>query len=318
LKDIFFVLDSQDIIQSVIPSTSIYASYKFQPFIFIFSPQGKDQYLELKKLLISNEVVLNYPIECNNFAIGYINAYMDKSMCFIMILSENTSEEELFKKIMVLNSQQLNELRALHKQYQLQDTSAYEEISKLNNELLNSKRIIDKQNAELLKFNKLLKQMSIEDSLTGCFNRRQFYAYMRETVLPSQSDEVHTLVMIDFNHFKDVNDQFGHDAGDRLLVRFVQIARDILQSNGEVFRLGGDEFILLTNQSMRSEVEDMMEKINQLFIKNSTVASIAYGIIQYKACDVNQEFDLTNLIRKSDQLMYQNKQLFKESKSIKK
>ncbi|MDZ4195890.1 MAG: diguanylate cyclase, partial [Candidatus Izemoplasmatales bacterium] len=95
-------------------------------------------------------------------------------------------------------------------------------------------------------------------------------------------------------------------------------AREVLQSRGEVFRLGGDEFILLTKQSTLSEVEDMMNKIKQLFIKNSTVASIAYGVIQYKACDVNHEFDLTNLIRKSDQLMYQNKQLFKESKSFKK
>ena len=61
-----------------------------------------------------------------------------------------------------------------------------------------------------------------------------------------------------------------------------------------------------------------LPSINRLFIEHSSVASIAYGIIQYRASDKNHEFDLTNLIRKSDQLMYQHKQSLKEASSLQK
>ncbi|QLY40237.1 GGDEF domain-containing protein [Hujiaoplasma nucleasis] len=105
-------------------------------------------------------------------------------------------------------------MRALKKDILKHDEKAYIEISKLNSELLNPQRIIEKQNIELKKFNQLLKKISIEDSLTGSYNRRYFYNYMRENVLPSQSDNSMGLVLIDFNHFKAINDQFGHDTGD--------------------------------------------------------------------------------------------------------
>lgn len=197
------------------------------------------------------------------------------------------------------------------KEIDLQDVNVYEEITKLNNELLNSKRIIEKQNAELQNYNKLLKKMSIEDSLTGCYNRRQFYEYFRESIMSSQKDTLYTLIMIDFNHFKTINDQFGHDAGDRLLVMFVQIASNILSVKGDVFRLGGDEFILLIKNDQNFAL-NVMEEINQRFLKHSTIASLAFGIVEFREHEINHEFDLTNLVRKADDLMYQHKKSFYE------
>lgn len=187
------------------------------------------------------------------------------------------------------------------------EDKVYEEISKLNSELVNSKRIIEKQNAELSNYNKLLKKMAIEDSLTGCYNRRHFYDFMRDTILSTQNDIINTLVMIDFNQFKAINDQFGHDAGDRLLINFVELVKENLNDKGEIFRLGGDEFIILTNHQTFDQTQKMMEKIDEKFFNFSKISSLAFGIVQFKSSEINHEFEITNLIRKADELMYKHK-----------
>lgn len=137
---------------------------------------------------------------------------------------------------------------------------------------------------------------------------------MRENVLPSQSDNNMALVLIDFNHFKAINDQFGHDAGDRLLSRFVKETRNILQDQGEVFRLGGDEFLIFFYKCNYQESLKYMENINQKFRDHSDIASLAYELVAFKESEINQEFDLTNLLKEADELMYVHKNRIKNEK----
>jgi len=307
---LMFTLNYQDIIELVMPHDSLYQTYLNQPFQSILSEQSEQQFKIFKQKLGSSGIMMNERFTLKNGEPCYLNGFSDESNQFMIILFENTSEQNLLKKILILASQQLSQMKIVDLDLNTQETIVYEKISKLNNELLNSRRIIEKQNSELQKYNILLKKMSIEDSLTGCYNRRHFYDYLRENILPTQMDETKCLIMIDFNKFKTINDQFGHDAGDRLLITFVKIARDHLKGKGEVFRLGGDEFILLTNHQQFSEANQMMEEINQSFFKYSSISTLAYGIIHFKTCDINSEADLTNMIRKADELMYQHKKTY--------
>ncbi|MBN2300714.1 MAG: GGDEF domain-containing protein [Acholeplasmataceae bacterium] len=306
-KDFLIRLDLEDVIQFITPTNSTFSNYVNHSIIDILSESDVQKFELFKKEINEKNVVLNYEIVLKDNIRCYFNGYADQTIKFIIVLFESLSDQGAFKKIMKLNSQQVNDIRSLHQNLQSHDENAYEEISKLNSELLNSRRIIEKQNAELSKYNVLLKKMSIEDSLTGCYNRRHFYDYMREKILSSQKDVEMNLVMIDFNHFKQINDQFGHDAGDRLLINFVKISRDFLEDKGEVFRLGGDEFLLLTNHQKNEDVKQLMIKINQEFFKHSMISDLAYGIVNFKVTDINNEFDLTSLIQKSDKLMYENK-----------
>lgn len=305
-QEFLIELNTQDVITGIIPETSMYVDYIGLPIESLLADQMRSVYPTFKQILKKDRLVINFKMMLSSNHQCFFNGYMDKDALFIIVLFQSMSDQDILKKMMMLNSQQLNEIRKLYKYAQMND-AAYEQISKLNNELVNSKRTIEKQNAQLQKYNELLKKMAIEDSLTGCFNRRHFYDYMRENVLSSQRDETKCLINIDFNHFKMINDQFGHDAGDRLLVQFVKITQNQLKEEGTVFRIGGDEFILLTSHQNVEDATQMMEEINQHFYANTKIASLAFGIVLFNISDMNHEFELTNLVKQSDERMYDYK-----------
>lgn len=302
-NDFLIVLDDNLIIVNIIPEKSKFYQYLNKSIYSILFENQQIQFLEFIRLIKDTNIVINFKIELKEERY-YFNGYTNQSIIVILALSINMSEKEVLNEMVMLYSNQQNELYKQYKNTILHDNQAYDQISKLNSEVINSKRIIEKQNAELLKYNNLLQKMSIEDSLTGSYNRRYFYEYMRTHVLSTQNDESRCLIMIDFNHFKNINDQFGHDAGDRLLIKFVELTQTALNGVGDVYRLGGDEFILLSNHQCYDDAIQMIEKINKQFSEHARIASLAYGVVQFKSSDINNEFDLTNLIRKSDELMY--------------
>jgi diguanylate cyclase (GGDEF)-like protein len=88
-------------------------------------------------------------------------------------------------------------------------------------------------------------QESLTDPLTGLANRRALEAHLAHHMAPS------TLIIVDIDRFKPVNDRFGHDVGDRVLRRIGQILRDCVRTGDLAARLGGDEFILVLETADR-------------------------------------------------------------------
>ena len=308
LKDFLVVLSQDKIIQSFIPNLKEFEDFINKDYRSLFTVKNEESNDFFNKLDHS-QVVFNYKVDLKYNDIKYssfLNGFKN-DFYYIIVLFNHESDEEILKRIIMLNSVQVNELRMLKKDILIHDEKAYEEISKLNSELLNKQRIIEKQNQELKNYNNLLKKISTEDTLTGCYNRRYFYDYMRENIMPSQSDEYKFLVLIDFNNFKKINDRFGHDAGDRLLVHFVNETQEIIKDIGEIFRLGGDEFLILLSKCDNHHANQIMDKINKNFSMHSEIASLAYGMVSFKESEISQEFDLTNLLKKADDLMYEDK-----------
>jgi len=318
MKDLLIAIDSKNIITSIFPTNSVFSSFVDSSVNSIIERNSFTQFDDFMKKIDDADIALHHQMTLTYLKKNYdccLNGYKNKETTLIFVLFDVSSDVALFQKMMELNSQQMNELLSLKKEVNVQDSKIYEEMSRLNSELLNSKRTIEKQNSELHRYNALLKQMSIEDSLTGSYNRRHFYDYMKTTILSSQKDVIHSLIMIDFNNFKLVNDQFGHDAGDRLLIVFVKLTKEIIEGRGEVFRIGGDEFMIVLHQMNLDASLPYMKRIEDLFLSNSTVASLSYGIIAFNECEINHEFDVSNLIKRTDELMYENK---KKSKNISK
>ena len=84
------------------------------------------------------------------------------------------------------------------------------------------------------------------DPLTGLFNRRHFDTRIREaSAYAKRHEEPFAIVMIDLDHFKRVNDTYGHEEGDRVLVHFAAAVRAVLRGEDVAFRYGGEEFVLL-------------------------------------------------------------------------
>lgn len=243
-----------------------------------------------------------------------VNLYWDTEHVYMLGYADNVNDYHALASVLKINNAQLNDMRRLRKLASQMDEGAYEEIMRLNNALVNSQRMIEKQNVELKKLNAILKDMSIHDSLTGAYNRYHFKARFQTDIFANFGDKVHSLCLIDFNDFKQVNDQFGHDAGDKLLVSFVDIVNAKLDDNGTIYRIGGDEFIILFENMSHTKSEQYMHAIAEKFSAISTIVTLAYGVIEFSEKDVNNEYHLSQLVTQADQRMYLHKNDIKTKK----
>jgi diguanylate cyclase (GGDEF)-like protein len=91
------------------------------------------------------------------------------------------------------------------------------------------------------------------DVLTGLYNRRRFYADLEEAVLPANVNAL-TVGLVDLDHFKMVNDTFGHHAGDCLLVEVAQRLSEAAGTHATLYRIGGDEFAMIVRMGPEAAV----------------------------------------------------------------
>jgi diguanylate cyclase (GGDEF)-like protein len=102
----------------------------------------------------------------------------------------------------------------------------------------------------------------VTDSLTGLANRRPVdAAIVRALDRSARSGTPMAVLLLDLNGFKQVNDQFGHDAGDRMLVAFAQALLDVVRPVDLVARLGGDEFAIVLDDVTLSHAETLADRI---------------------------------------------------------
>ncbi|MGC8650001.1 MAG: GGDEF domain-containing protein [Hydrogenobaculum sp.] len=109
-----------------------------------------------------------------------------------------------------------------------------------------------------------LKEQSIKDQLTGFYNRR----YIEEAIEPilnnaKRKDETMGILMLDIDHFKEVNDTYGHDVGDLILKSVAQAIKESIRESDIPIRFGGEEFLVLLTNIKPGESEQIAEKIRK-------------------------------------------------------
>lgn len=156
-----------------------------------------------------------------------------------------------------------------------------------------------------------LSRMAHYDVLTGLPNRALFADRFNQAIMHSQRNQkLLAVCFIDLDNFKPVNDNFGHETGDQLLVEVAKRLLDSVRGDDTVSRLGGDEFALLLND-VNSEKECMrtldriLHKLEMPFLINgqSHYISASIGSTLYPSDDE----DVDTLLRHADQAMYQAK-----------
>ena len=149
-------------------------------------------------------------------------------------------------------------------------------------------------------------QIAYTDQLTKIGNRAMCEKIFHEW----EAKKAAAIINFDLNHFKEVNDKFGHSTGDTLLVEFAGILQENYKKDGFVGRMGGDEFIVVLKDNDNSYVEKtiarLMEKIEKLNHKENRLYQIstAYG---YCTNAENPDCSLWEMYESSDKKMYQNK-----------
>jgi diguanylate cyclase (GGDEF)-like protein len=112
--------------------------------------------------------------------------------------------------------------------------------------------------------NKELKRLSVTDGLTRAFNHRHFQERLKtEFSRAKRHGDPLACVMIDIDHFKRVNDTYGHPVGDRVLVRLVEILQDGIRGEDLVARYGGEEFVLLLPRTDEVRALHLAERIRE-------------------------------------------------------
>lgn len=152
-----------------------------------------------------------------------------------------------------------------------------------------------------------LKRAAVTDALTGLGNREGFNRQLNvELARARRYGQSFHLVMIDLDGFKSINDRFGHQAGDRVLV---QAGATILRQRREgdtIFRWGGDEFALILPQIERKEALGVAERYVEALSKvgyGAARLAASFGIASYP----EDGYEADELLRKADDLMYRHK-----------
>ncbi|MDX1571721.1 MAG: GGDEF domain-containing protein [Xanthomonadales bacterium] len=106
-----------------------------------------------------------------------------------------------------------------------------------------------------------LERLATVDPLTGAKNRRAMMADLESIGRPSAASKKTALVMLDIDHFKKINDEFGHNVGDEVLAKCAQVLREHTRDTDQLFRYGGEEFVLLMPGMEATALGPMLEKL---------------------------------------------------------
>lgn len=184
-----------------------------------------------------------------------------------------------------------------------------ERLKKQRHVLQHSNHKMQRANEELEQAMEQLDEIAGTDELTGILNRRRFFEECRLRLENTDQYQASALCMIDLDHFKKVNDRYGHQAGDLVLERFCQVTRECLRGSDLFGRYGGEEFILLLPQTNQDSGVQIAERIRLAFeqfsfdgIEPGLRMSASIGVTLHRWGETLEE-----TLKRADQALYQAK-----------
>lgn len=188
-----------------------------------------------------------------------------------------------------------------------------DELSKNFNKLANELNIRTKELIETEASRALHKKLSNTDALTKVYNRRFLEDFSKKYFeIVKREKSTLSILLVDIDNFKSINDSFGHDVGDQVLQELVKLMQDKTRENDFIVRLGGDEFLILLPNSdivgarvVAHKLLNCEKKINV----NDNKFTISIGCAQYKIDDVNIDY----LIKRADIALYEVKKAGKNN-----
>ncbi|OJF92553.1 response regulator [Alkalibacterium sp. 20] len=258
--------------------------------------------------LLKNQGFEVYVTDNGNDAIEYLkNEKID--LAIIDIVMPKKSGFDLYEEIMELKSDTpIIFLTGLNKK-----EIRYEALRKgaeiIYQKPVNPDELIARING-MIKKRKINEDQNQRDELTKAFTRKHFLKrFEKEKENFIEKDEVFSVAFLDVDYFKNINDSHGHLFGDHVLISLVEVITSKLEKDNEVFRFGGDEFLILFPQTTGEEARLVMENISLDILskvfhapddKGDIAITFSSGIAEFN----NREQSKTSLLEKADKALY--------------
>jgi diguanylate cyclase (GGDEF)-like protein len=170
---------------------------------------------------------------------------------------------------------------------------------------------LEQRNRQLDELNRQINAVAIHDQLTGLYNRhfivdqlvRQFESYMRY-------GNPCSIVMVDIDHFKQVNDRYGHAVGDKVLVAFSRLMESMMRQGDLIGRYGGEEFLLILPMTDLAAASQLARRIRARLASEPLidqpvmlVVTASFGVAQIRSAE-----SIDDWLQRSDQAMYSAKE----------
>ncbi len=208
----------------------------------------------------------------------------------------------LFREVSSQNNKLLDMNRSLETRVQERTRELQDAMRRLETD---QEKIV-KLSEDLKLINSRLEELSLTDSLTNMPNRRSALRFLEEHWLQRKRQPISCL-MIDADHFKEVNDQWGHDAGDVVLQRLAQTLRDFSRTDDLACRVGGDEFMVICPttgaENALNFAQALLARINTLHVAAGGgfwEGSVSVGV----ATSTDDMATITDLIKAADEALY--------------
>lgn len=180
-------------------------------------------------------------------------------------------------------------------------------------ELIKSNVELSLQRNELEKLEIELRELSIRDPLTNLYNRRYLADISEEFFLLSKRNKTDlSVLMIDIDKFKNVNDTYGHDIGDKVIKLLAKTLTNYVRKSDIVSRLGGEEFAIIfpnTNvEDAKNKAEEIRQEIELLIVELENTSNLSFTVSIGVSClnfELDIEFD--DILKKSDDALYEAK-----------
>ncbi|ERI93351.1 diguanylate cyclase domain protein [Clostridiales bacterium oral taxon 876 str. F0540] len=166
---------------------------------------------------------------------------------------------------------------------------------------------LDRVNRELLTINYLLHEKSVKDGLTNLFNHQHINEVLKFEIAKARKlDTSLWVMMLDIDYFKRINDNFGHQAGDKVLIQVSNLIESSIRSTDYAGRYGGEEFFIVLSELSFEEAYEVAERIR------TNIESFDFGVDDMKVTvsiglsKLNKE-DEKQLVNKADTMLYKAK-----------
>lgn len=236
----------------------------------------------LESAIKNNNPDIHFTLFCNKRSLGNMHGYLARSTdnCYLLFCERT----------------------------KVTDETIIQEISKLNNQMANITRELNKKNFALEKANAKISELLKIDSLTGIANRQHFIDYYYKMNSYTDRHELPlSLVITDLDHFKQINDRYGHQTGDQVLIQFARLMKENCRKEDLPARYGGEEFIILMintdSEQAVAQAERIRKELHSLTINDLNLSITAsFGVATKRS---NETLD--ELIGRADRALYKAK-----------